>query len=117
MSNISYSVLDDLINSGQLVTDPKGCAFVFADQAQPKLILSGSGNTGLRQDYADGIASENDKSFMSSAEVAIWLSAYASNNPISDHHWHADACYYEARRRGNPELYNRAWNRARATAL
>lgn len=47
--------------------------------------------------------------------LRIWLSAYANNNPRSDYHWQADACYDEAARRGKPELYVQAYEKAKAT--
>lgn len=77
--------------------------------------LDGKDNSGRpRQAYADKLAALDDAAFEDEAKQAIWLSAYASNNPRSDYHWHADACYSEAERRGRPELYERAWKRAAA---
>jgi hypothetical protein len=64
-----------------------------------------------RQPFADHIATLDDASFVKDAETIIWLSAYANNNPHSDYHWQADACYDEALRRGKPELYNAAFTR------
>ena len=79
--------------------------------------IAGKDNYGnLRQDFADKIGAADDEAFVKIAEERIWLSAYAANNPRSDYHWQADACYDEARSRGKPELYNRAYDRARATA-
>lgn len=78
-----------------------------------KLTLEGKDNYGNpRQNFADKLAKATDEEFVDQAETCIWLSAYASNNPRSDYHWQADACYLEAGRRGNPELYQRAWERA-----
>jgi len=79
-----------------------------------KLVLNGNDNYGKpRQAFADKLASESAGDFVSVAEQRIWLSAYAANNPRSDYHWQADACYDEAKRRGKPELYQLAWERAR----
>ena len=38
----------------------------------------------------------------------IWLSAYASNNPISCYHWQCDYTYDECARRGKPSIYSKA---------
>lgn len=39
----------------------------------------------------------------------IWLSAFASNNPRSDYHWHCDFTYDEwVRRKGNSDMYGKA---------
>ena len=73
------------------------------------LKLDGKDNYGKpRQDFADRISALTDEKFIKEAEDRIWLSAYAGNNPRSDYHWQADACYDEAKRRGKPELYSQA---------
>jgi hypothetical protein len=73
------------------------------------MLLDGKDNYGKpKQDYADKLAEMGETAFLMAAEQAIWLSAYASNNLRSDYHWHADACYDEAVRRGRPELYSQA---------
>lgn len=82
-----------------------------------KLTLTGRDNYGKpRQNWADRLASFDDDAFVTEASKMIWLSAYANNNPRSDYHWQADACYDEARRRGKPELYQRAFDQARGQA-
>ena len=82
-------------------------------ETQDKLILEGTDNEGKpRQEFADRLASATDEGFINIAEERIWLSAYANNNPRSDYHWQADACYDEAKRRGKPELYDQAWHKA-----
>ena len=58
----------------------------------------------------------NDDEFVTKADEQIWLSAFASNNPRAPAHAEADAAYSEAKRRGKPWLYQRAWNRAAASA-
>jgi hypothetical protein len=78
-----------------------------------KLTLKGKDNYGKpKQDFADELAAGSDVDYLRVAEEYIWLSAYANNNPSSDYHWKADACYDEAKRRGKPELYQQAWDRA-----
>jgi hypothetical protein len=91
---------------------------IYGDSmATDKLILPGTSNYGKpRQDFADELAGADDKEFLRIAADRIWLSAYAANNPGSDYHWQADACYDEAKRRGNPELYQRAWEKAAGKA-
>lgn len=80
---------------------------------EDRITLEGNDNYGKpRQVFADDLAEQSDADFLVTAEERIWLSAYAANNPRSDYHWQADACYDEAKRRGNPELYNRAWHQA-----
>ena len=79
------------------------------------LTLEGKDNHGRpRQEWADKIAGMDTKAFEDQAEQVIWLSVYAHNNPRSDYHWKADACYDEAHRRGEPDLYTRAYKRAAA---
>ena len=81
--------------------------------SKDKLTLEGNDNDGKpRQEFADKLAALDEAGFLKEAELSIWLSAYAGNNPRSDYHWHADACYKEAQRRGRLELYERAWKRA-----
>lgn len=67
-----------------------------------------------RRLFLDEIAGLDDAAFVEKATSCIWLSAYASNNPRSDYHWQADACYTEAVRREKPDLYRLAWERASA---
>jgi hypothetical protein len=79
-----------------------------------RLLLSGTSNHDVpAQQFADKIAVMGDEAFVSEAGQYIWLSAYAGNNPTSDYHWMASACYYEAQRRGDPDLYQQAYDRAR----
>ncbi len=80
---------------------------------EPVLFLAGKDNYGKpRQLFADKIAAMDANAFVEEAKSRIWLSAYANNNPRSDYHWQADACFDEARRRGQPELYRRAYDAA-----
>lgn len=53
-----------------------------------------------------------DEEFLEKAETQIWLSAFASNNPRAPAHKEVDLAYDEAKARGKPWLYCRAWNRA-----
>lgn len=69
-----------------------------------------------KETWLKALQAKDDKAFVKEAETSIWLSAYANNNPRSDYHWQASACYDEAKRRGKPELYTKAYNQARATA-
>ncbi len=80
------------------------------DTISPALCLDGTDNSGKpRQAFADKIAALDDREFQAEAAHRIWLSAFANNNPRSDFHWQADACYADAARRGKPELYMAAW--------
>ncbi len=77
------------------------------------LRIEGSNNYGKpRQEFADKLAAADDIQYLALADQYIWLSAYAANNPRSDYHWMADACYDEANRRERPELYVQAWKHA-----
>ena len=79
--------------------------------------LTGKDNGGKpRQLFAEKIAALDDDGFIKEAADRIWLSAYADNNPRSDYHWQADACYDEAKRRGNDGLYKTAYERAKRAA-
>jgi hypothetical protein len=77
--------------------------------SEQALQLQGTDNYGVpRQHFADTLAAADEAQYLQLAEEYIWLSAYANNNPRSDYHWKCDACYDEAVRRGQPELYKRA---------
>lgn len=77
------------------------------------LTIKGTDNHGKpRQEFADKLAAASGEEFVAIAEQRIWLSAYADNNPRSDYHWQADACYNEAEQRGKPELYAKAHRQA-----
>lgn len=77
------------------------------------LTIEGNDNYGNpKQEFADELAAASDEEYLKTAEEYIWLSAYASNNPRSDYHWKCDACYAEAIRRGNVDLYKQAWEKA-----
>lgn len=77
------------------------------------LTIPGKDSDGKpRQRFADKLAAASSEEFLKIAEQAIWLSAYANNNPRSDFHWQADACWDEAHRRGQPGMYQMAWERA-----
>lgn len=81
------------------------------------LVLKGRTNHSVPcQHFADSIGASDDEQFVQTATEIIWLSAYASNNTRSDYHWQASACYYEAQRRGKPELYQQAYDEARKQA-
>jgi hypothetical protein len=62
----------------------------------------------------DEWAALSDDDFLKEAETQIWLSAFAANNPRAPAHKEADKAYDEAKRRGKPELYKKAWKRASA---
>jgi len=51
-----------------------------------------------------------DEEYLKAAEMQLWLSAFAANNPRAPAHKHADEAYDEAQRREKPWLYQRAWN-------
>jgi hypothetical protein len=87
--------------------------FGFEGPQPAKLRLDGVNNYGKpRQAFADRLANANPVEYLQLAEMYIWLSAYADNNPTSDYHWKADACFDEAVRRCDVELYQLAHNRA-----
>jgi hypothetical protein len=76
-----------------------------------RVLLSGKSNYDVpAQQFADKIAAMDDEAFVRETGQYIWLSAYAGNNPTSDYHWMASACYYEAQRRGSPDLYQQAYD-------
>jgi hypothetical protein len=82
-----------------------------------RLVLSGRSNYGTPcQDWADRLAPMTDEEFTNEAAEAVYWSAWADNNPTSDYHWQASACYYEAQRRGDPGLYQRAYDQAKRHA-
>lgn len=71
----------------------------------------GNDNSGKpKADYVAKLAGMADSELLDEAKKNIWLSAYARNNPRSDYHWRADACYDESQRRGKPEIYQRAYD-------
>ncbi len=58
----------------------------------------------------------DENGYLEKAEMQIWLSAFAADNPRAPAHKETDAAYDDARRRGKPWLYKRAWNRAYRSA-
>lgn len=79
--------------------------------------FTGNDNSGKpKKDYVERLKSMTDEELSTETERKIWLSAYASNNPRSDYHWHSDACYCEWIRRGKEEGYERAYNKVAKSA-
>lgn len=71
----------------------------------------GKDNAGRpKSEYLERLANMTVEELTKETENKIWLSAYASNNPRSDYHWHCDACYDECQKR-DPEMYEKAWKR------
>ncbi len=77
-----------------------------------KTEFTGKDNYGNpKSNYLEKIAGMDAESFKDECESKIWLSAYASNNPRSDYHWHCDACWHESNDRGGtPTIYEKAYN-------
>jgi hypothetical protein len=69
-----------------------------------------------RDEWTAKVAAMSDEEFVKAAEMQIWLSAFANNNPRAPAHWKADLAYDEACRRERPWLYQQAWNRASRSA-
>lgn len=70
---------------------------------------SGKDNSGkVRTEHLKKLVQMTDEQLMQECKDKIWLSAFASNNPRSDYHWHCDACYDECQRRGKGDIYNAA---------
>lgn len=69
-----------------------------------------------RSEYLDALQQMDDAKLQGECKNKVWLSAYANNNPRSDYHWQADACYDECVRRGKVELYQRGWDAAYSEA-
>ena len=105
--NVGYSLISDLFESGQLVKADGGSAVA---EGADRLTLSGKGNYSPRQDFADKLSQASDNELAKMCGEYIWLSAFASNNLNSDYHWMVDACYYECKRRGQAEIYQRAYD-------
>lgn len=79
--------------------------------------LDGTDNYGKpRQSYADKLARLDDVTLTEATESAIFLSAWAANNPRSDYHWQVSACYAEAVRRHRLDIYQTAYDRATESA-
>lgn len=84
---------------------------------ESRLVLSGRDNYGRpAQVFADEIAAMDDAQFVNEAVQVIYQSARCQSNSIADWHWQAHACWYEARRRGDEDLYQQAFDRARRQA-
>lgn len=65
-----------------------------------------------KSEYLAKLGSMTEYELLKETENKIWLSAFASNNPRSDYHWHADACYDEWKKRGQTDKYHLAWKAA-----
>ena len=62
-----------------------------------------------RIDQLERIIAMNDIDLFSTTKTEIWHSAFANNNPHSDHHWIVDAIYCEWNARDKTEEYQRAY--------
>jgi hypothetical protein len=79
----------------------------------PKDIYRGNDNQGKpRLAYALRIWWMTDAELLTETEHKIWLSAFASNNPRSDYHWHVDMCWDEWTRRDKIDKYSEAYDNA-----
>ena len=58
--------------------------------------------------YVDKLKALTPDQMRKEAELYIWLSAYANNNPRSDYHWMVDAIYDEYARREDTDGYSKA---------
>ena len=77
---------------------------------------AGNDNRGEpKSAYIGRLAEMDDAALAYACEQMIWLSAYAANNRRSDYHWQCDAAYDECKRRGKPEIYSAAHERASLT--
>lgn len=71
----------------------------------------GNDNRGKpKSEYLARLSNMGEFELFDEAKTRIWLSAYANNNPRSDFHWHADACFDECQKRNKPEIYKRAYD-------
>ena len=71
----------------------------------------GKDNNGKpKAEYLAKIAAMDDAVLEKETQDKIWFSAYASNNPHSDFHWHCDVCYDECQKRGKQDIYQRAYD-------
>lgn len=78
---------------------------------------AGVDNDGVpKSEYLERLAAMSESKLADECQVQIFLSAWAHNNPRSDYHWHADACWDECKRRGKPEIYDAAYKAACAEA-
>lgn len=62
-----------------------------------------------RAEYDATLHDLNDSTLVEETTNSIYMSARAGNNPHSDYHWKADACYAEAERRDKPWLYQQGY--------
>jgi len=70
----------------------------------------GNDNYGKpKSEYLVRLSNMNDNELFEECKRKIWLSAYASNNPRSDYHWHCTACYDECLRREKVNIYDKAY--------
>lgn len=65
-----------------------------------------------KAEYRAKLEAMSDAALFDETESNIWLSAYASNNPISCYHWQCYFTYDEWTRRGKAEEYSRAHAKA-----
>ena len=76
---------------------------------------SGLDNYGRpRQEYLDILSSLSDDDLLKKCSDMVWLSGYAGNNPRSDYHWQADACYDECVKRSRQDIFEMAIARSRS---
>lgn len=85
-------------------------------QRYPAPLSNPDNSPAKQEEYCRKISEMDDAALLREVESKVWLSAFASNNPRSCYHWHADALYDEAERRQKPEIYKQGFERARASA-
>jgi len=80
------------------------------------MTYEGNDNYGRpKSEYLARLVAMKEDELRKETERKIWLAAYAENNPRSDYHWHARACYEEWVRRGKAEVYQKAYDDACCT--
>lgn len=65
-----------------------------------------------KSEYAAKLISMTDPELFKETEQMIWLSLFTNNNPHSAYHWRCDASHDECQRRGRPDIYSRAHEKA-----
>ena len=71
----------------------------------------GNDNNGKpKSEYLEKLSSMTDEELLKECENKIWFSTYANNNPRSDFHWQADACWDECEKRKKPNIYKQAYD-------
>ena len=93
----------------QVREDSGGTIMAICEPIQIGVKIISAYNSVNPHEYVAKIQQMPADEFYNQCKHAIWLSAYANNNPRSDYHFMCDACYDESKKRDEGKTYLQAY--------